>query len=279
MPARTMQHFQLPILILICLGSLSSAGTAASIRLGHMEADRILFFGNSITYHPPKPEIDWTGAWGMAASDASHDYVHLLTGDIAAAAGATPETMATYNLDWEQNYSAYNYGVSSFQSQLALRPNIVVVAVGENVVSLATSQSQDSYAAAFRTLLTQFKNDGNPTIFVRSEFWADPTKDGIMKQVTESMGGIYVDLDNPGANPLYAASSELGNPWHATGFSSHPGDAGMQAVAESLFGSMVAHSAPEPGSLTLALTASSLLAVFAWRRRGFIGYRAIWRMR
>jgi hypothetical protein len=267
------------MMILICLGSLSCAGTAASIRLGHLEADRILLFGNSITYHPPKPEIGWTGSWGMAASDASHDYVHLLNADIAKVAGASPETLATYNLQWESNYGSYDYGSTVFQSQLAFQPDIVVVAVGENVASLTTSQSQDGYAAAFRTLLTQFKNDGNPTLFVRSEFWADPVKDGIMKQVTESMGGIFVDLGNPGANPLYAASSEPSNPWHGTGFSSHPGDAGMQAVADALFGSMVAHSAPEPGSLTLALTASSLLAVFAWRRGSFTGYRVIRRMR
>ena len=39
---------------------------------------RVLFVGNSITLHSARPEIGWHGDWGMAASDAAHDYLHLV---------------------------------------------------------------------------------------------------------------------------------------------------------------------------------------------------------
>ena len=38
---------------------------------------RVLFVGNSITKHAPKPEIGWTRDCGMAASCLEKDYVHL----------------------------------------------------------------------------------------------------------------------------------------------------------------------------------------------------------
>ena len=40
-------------------------------------AFRVLFVGNSITRHGPKPDIGWPWDWGMAASSIENDYVHL----------------------------------------------------------------------------------------------------------------------------------------------------------------------------------------------------------
>ena len=39
---------------------------------------RVLFVGNSITLHGPRPQIGWTNNWGMAASSRDRDYVLLL---------------------------------------------------------------------------------------------------------------------------------------------------------------------------------------------------------
>ena len=38
---------------------------------------KVLFIGNSITRHEPKPEIGWDNDWGMAASCRENDYVHV----------------------------------------------------------------------------------------------------------------------------------------------------------------------------------------------------------
>jgi alpha-galactosidase len=256
---------------MVCLSLLTGSSRADdAVWLGHLDASRILFFGNSITYHPTKTSIGWTGDWGMAATDANHDYVHLVAGDVAREAGATPSIMATYNVDWEQNYSGYNYGASGFQAQLAFSPTIVVVAIGENVdaAPLSAPEAQTAFATAFKSLLTQFKNHGDPTIFVRSEFWANPIKDGVLEQVAADAGAIFVDQSTLGADALNYAYSEPTNPWRTNGMiNSHPGDVGMQAIADSLFGAMVAHSAPEPGTLALLGMAGPFVAGLVWRHR------------
>lgn len=267
---RVLWRFHIRVLVaLVCACMLVHTGQAEeNVRLGHLDASRILFFGNSITYHPTKTSIGWNGDWGMAASDADHDYVHLVAGDIATVAGATPSIMATYNLDWEQNYIAYDYGKSTFQSQLAFSPSIVVVAIGENVdvAALNTTASQASFTTAFGNLLTQFKNNGNPTIFVRSEFWANSTKDDLLKQATAAAGAIFVDQSTLGDNSLNYAYSDPTNPWYGNAtINTHPGDAGMKAIADSLFGAMVAHSAPEPGTLGLLIMTGPFLAGLTWR--------------
>ena len=45
---------------------------------------RILFIGNSVTWHGPKEDIGWTGDWGMAASSAEKDYAHLVLSAVRA---------------------------------------------------------------------------------------------------------------------------------------------------------------------------------------------------
>lgn len=262
----------LALTILTGVSLLGSFSQADDIRLGMMKANRILFFGNSITYAPPMPQYGWTGNWGAAASSPEKDYVHLLTNSIAKAAGGIPATMATYNIQFEQNYATYDLGCQEMQSQLAFKPDIVVVAIGENVPSLATRQSQDEYALAFRNLLALFRDNGNPAIFVRSCFWADPTKDAIMKQATLTTGGVFVDqsaLDVPSNR----ASNEVGNPFQniGNGVNAHPGDKGMKAIADSLYHDMRAYAVPEPGSMhTLAVGVLGLLSCAVWKRKALM---------
>ena len=87
------------ITVVVCLCVFVRFGRAEDIRLGNMKANRILFFGNSITLSPTAVSgTPWQGGWGLAASSADKDYVHLVTSSIAQAAGGTPQIMATYNV-------------------------------------------------------------------------------------------------------------------------------------------------------------------------------------
>lgn len=39
---------------------------------------RVVCLGNSITRHACRPEVGWYADWGMAASDSTKDYCHVL---------------------------------------------------------------------------------------------------------------------------------------------------------------------------------------------------------
>ena len=62
-----------------------------------MQANSILFLGNSITLHPPEADLTpvWTGNWGMAASSQANDYVHLLAGAIDTQTGGNLSIVPT----------------------------------------------------------------------------------------------------------------------------------------------------------------------------------------
>ena len=95
-------------------------------------------------------------------------------------------------------------------TELEFKPDIVVVAIGENVPSLDTEQSQNDFRTAYENLLTTFKNNGDPTIFTRSTFWANPVKDSLIQEATAAVGGIFVDQSTLCQNQLNFAYSDPG---------------------------------------------------------------------
>ena len=88
-------------------------GTAASPDLhseGQLRVAKVLFLGNSITLHGPAEQIGWSGNWGMAASEAEKDYVHLLVARLSQAAQGVPQVMVRNLADFERQYATYTSG-------------------------------------------------------------------------------------------------------------------------------------------------------------------------
>lgn len=206
-------------------------------KVGHLLARRILFLGNSLTLHAPAPHIGWTSNWGMAASAEEKDFVHLLTKDIARIADKSPRIMIRNIGDFERTHATFDV-TQAFAAEREFNADLIIVAIGENVPDPTTDEARAKFAAAMTRLLNELKGDGHPTIFVRSSFWANPVKDEIMRRAAEDAKLTFVEISKLGSDPSNAASSE--RKFDHPGVAAHPGDKGMQALADALLAAILA---------------------------------------
>jgi len=199
--------------------------------MGGLKTNRVLFLGNSITFHGPSAAVDWSGNWGMAASAADKDYVHLLVRSLSEMTGSTPEVLIENIADFERQYDVYDVG-DKLRRHLEFKADLVIVAIGENVPALASEDAQTTFKNRFVKLLTALKRSSRPAIVVRSCFGSDETKDRIMKEACAEVGGIFVDIGPLSKNELNYARSE--RTFTHAGVAAHPGDRGMKAIAEAI---------------------------------------------
>ena len=205
---------------------------SAPLQIGSIRCGRVLYLGNSITLHGPAPQIGWTGNWGMAATSQANDYVHLLTAKIADAAKGEPKVMVKNIADFERNLDQYDIA-ESLKAELAFKPELVILAIGENAAPLKDAAARERFRKAVDSLLKALTEQDRPTILVRSCFWADPAKDAELKGAATLAGATFVDIHELGGDPSMAARSE--RKIEHDGVAGHPGDKGMKAIADAIW--------------------------------------------
>ena len=201
---------------------------------------RILFLGNSITLHGPKTDIGWAGNWGMAASAEDKDYVHLVSGALARHTGSTPEIRVRNIADFERNYAAYDVD-GQMKDLFAFDPDLVVLAIGENVPTLGSEATKAQFKAGVMKILGCALSNRHPLVVVRSSFWPDSAKDEVLRQASQEAGAIFVDAGPLGREAANVARSERS--FTHEGVASHPGDRGMKALAEAIVQAVLQHGA------------------------------------
>jgi hypothetical protein len=198
----------------------------------NIKADKILFLGNSLTLHGPLEAVDWSGNWGMAASSREKDYVHILTRSLSEITGVKPTIMLENIGNFEQQYETYDVS-KGLKKCFEFKADTVIVALGENVPAIESEKSKTKFRNSMRTLLNALKTNSSPVIVVRSCFWPDNTKDEILKQTCKEVDGIFVDISNLSKDESNYARSE--REYTHKGVAAHPGDKGMQAIADAIF--------------------------------------------
>ncbi len=229
-------HF---VSVLLCLAVSSRWATTANAEQDLMfhtiKVNKVLLLGNSITLHGPAPAIGWHGNWGMAASAKDKDYAHLVLKAIAKTAGRQPQSMVANLATFERQFATYDFD-SGLKRELAFKPDLVILAIGENVPALTSEQQQAAFKTSMTKLLAKLKNNSDPVIVVRSCFWQNPTTDRILKQACKTVSGIYVDAGVLGKDEANYARSE--RKFTHDGVAAHPGDRGMQAIADAILKSL-----------------------------------------
>ena len=205
------------------------------LRIGKQRVNKVLFLGNSITLHGPAPQIGWTGNWGMAASARENDYVHRLIAHITQAAGGEPRVMVRNIANFERGLGAFNIR-ETLKEELAFEPDVIILAIGENATPPKTDEARAQFVTAFANLLAELKRHGQPTILVRSQFWQNGEKDQLMRKASTDAGVRFLDISKLGFDASNFARAERLIEY--AGVAGHPGDKGMQALADVLWNSL-----------------------------------------
>lgn len=192
---------------------------------------RVLFLGNSITLHGPKADIGWTGNWGMAASAEDRDYVHLVCRALTEKRGEAPDVRVKNIADFERSHQGYDVG-SRLREIVDFKADLIILAIGENVPALKTPEARGQFQTEVTALLRTLRGDRQPTILVRSCFWADPAKDAALREASCAVGAIFVDITELGKLETNHARSE--RDFKHAGVANHPGDRGMAAIAAAI---------------------------------------------
>lgn len=201
-----------------------------------VDASRVLFLGNSITRHGPAPKIGWNDDWGMAASAKEKDYVHLVAAGLAALAGKAPDIQFKNIADFERGLATYDID-AALKPEFEFKPTLVIVAIGENVAALQTDDAKAQFKSSLEKLLAKIRKSG-AALVVRSCFWADAAKDGILQEDCAGAGGIFVDIGALGKDESNYARSE--RKFEHAGVAAHPGDKGMKAIASAILAALQA---------------------------------------
>ena len=219
--------------LLITAMPLSLAAAPAAAKRGWA---KIMFLGNSITLHGPSPRIGWLGNWGMAASAKEKDFVHIVTSRIEEITGTTPEAKILNVARFERQYATYDVE-GKLRDALEFSADLVIVAIGENVPGLKSEEAKTQFKDGVMKLLRGLKKGQHPTIVVRSCFWPNSAKDQILRQACQEVDGIFVDIGSLSKDERNYARSE--REFEHRGVAAHPGDRGMQAIADAILDAIV----------------------------------------
>ena len=191
---------------------------------------RVLFIGNSITLHGYRPAIGWLRSdCGMAASDAAHDYVHLV---LAGLSKLHPAVGCIAQIgDWELNF--WDDGILSdiYQEAADWKPELVIARLGENI----RPEKMELYPLLPHFVkMVRFFAGTQAQIVVTDTFWPNPKKERILAEAAQELQAPLVHLADLGTQDEMKA---IGLFEHA-GVAGHPGNVGMAAIADRILKAM-----------------------------------------
>lgn len=197
------------------------------------EAFNYLAIGNSITLHE---KCDyWWNEIGMAASIPEKDYFHLVSEYL----------LQTYN---EANTYAFNFAIweiqsadrtqtiSALEKYVSSKLDLITIQLSENVTNLDTFVSDTKEMIAF----LQEKCPSAKIILV-DDFWSNE-KSNLKHQIAAESGVSFASLENIrgkaeymcGLNAIVYGDDNTSHTVEHGGVAAHPGDRGMQAIADSI---------------------------------------------
>lgn len=193
---------------------------------------KILFLGNSITYHPPIKEEKDKRFRGLLSTTLEKDYVHLLVKRIAQEKQVNVIYSIINIAGFEKNFTKIPFDFSLLSQVEVKDPDYVIFQIGENVSIDDLLRKRDLFIQRYTQLVNHFEQS---TKIICLPWWPDPTKNGAITQVAILTHSYLVDIGHLGSgldNKNFALShKEYSLPMA----DEHPGDYGMQNIADMLW--------------------------------------------
>lgn len=202
---------------------------------------RLLVVGNSTSVHSPAPDIGWTNDWGMAASARDKDYAHLLWRAMEKRLGV-PGSCRIHNA-YRIERQFLNGFVSDlmFDEDLAWKPDYVVLALGENAPFDGHPDAEQRWEDVLVGMGEAFRRANRDVrIVLRTPFWFSPKKNRATQSAARRLGAAIADIGARGDSPEMKA---LDRGFAHKGVADHPGDRGMQLMADAIFAAFFGESA------------------------------------
>ena len=191
---------------------------------------RLLIVGNSITRHGPAPEVGWNYDFGMAASSADKDYVHILSSKLLEKEDVF--IMVRQLSAWERGYVDGSFD-DSLTEERDFGADEIIFRLGENVIPLKNEEEKARFKNALLALLSQI-NPKVGKIYFTTCFWRNESVDEVIRSVASELNMPVIELGDLGADEKYMA---IGLFEHS-GVAHHPGDLGMKEIACRLYKEM-----------------------------------------
>lgn len=205
---------------------------------------KILFVGNSITIHPPSDALGWSGNWGMAATCEENDYVHRLMSAIHEKY-PNVEYKIVSAWDFEKNfYDLSRISKDKYKEYINFDADIIICSIGANINN--SSNEDDSgfitnyelTAENYRDIVNYFNPYNDAKIIPCITTLSRSVVRNTIRECVQAEGWECVDWSDLTSyvytgKPYKSASVFSDNV--SSGVLAHPGDYGMQIMAERLY--------------------------------------------
>ena len=193
-----------------------------------------LAIGNSITIH--SITSFWWNEVGMAASDAEHDYYHLVLDYLKENNNSVKGVPYNFSV-WETQSHDRDETLEYLDHYLSTELDLVTIQLAENASDLTTYQED------YVSLISYVREKApNARILVIGDFWSNGDRNELKMNAVEETDVEYVSQDGITDNEeyycglntiVYDESGEEHIVEH-NGVANHPGDKGMQAIADRI---------------------------------------------
>ncbi len=188
---------------------------------------KVLILGNSITWHPASPSINWFGNWGMAATAADKDFLSLLTDKIKEN-NEQNEVLGRNVYPFERAYETIS--LTEFEDLKTFKADIIVIRFGENIAEPERATTPELQGAV--NTFVDYLADGRPVkVILTTPFWTNLGVNQNFLALSEQNKWPLIPLHDLSLANENMALERFEN----SSVGRHPGDLGMERIASRIW--------------------------------------------